>query len=220
MDRLRVDYSRIVALDVPRYRTRLPNPPPRRGLGTIERAAVGGAIDVAAHVSSFAALLKDVKEIAATARRVPLSFIGGSGPMIAAPASVSVITIGVGATASAFMVIGVTYGAGLYGSNSPELGVYTSPGAGIWTNAGVSGGFQLTYVFGPPSSFGGLSWGVAVSADMPGVGVGLSAMVILSASGPPYQLLGWSVGVGGGVSVLPVDISFQVSNTRLTRLTP
>lgn len=219
MDRLRVDYSRIVRLDVNRLKRPLPSKgPPRNALGTFERPVLTTAIGAAARVSSTGKLLKEVVDIADAARRIPLSFVGSSGPMFAAPPSTSVITVGVGSSSSAFAVIGVSFGCGLYGSNSPELGAYSSTGGGIWTNAGVSGGFQLTYVFGPPSAFGGLSWSVGVSCDVPGVGFGISGAVLFGASGPPYQFLGYCVGVGAGVSLLPADISFQVSNTDLIPL--
>lgn len=221
MDHLRVDFSRIVRLDVNRLKRPLPSKgPPRRRLGSIERPVITTAVDVAARVSNTGRLLKEITDIAETARHIPLSFVGGSGPMIGPPPSSSLFTIGMGASSSAFMVVGVTFGCGLYGSNSPELGAYRSGGGGIWTNAGISGGFQLTYVFGPPSAFGGMSWSVGVSCDMPGVGVGISASILLGASGPPYALLGYCVGVGAGISVLPADVSFQVSNTNLIPLTP
>ncbi|MBE0657683.1 MAG: hypothetical protein IH602_08320 [Bryobacteraceae bacterium] len=219
MDRLRVDYSRIVRLDVSRLKRQLPSKgPPRSALGTIERPLITTAIGAAARVSSTGKLLKEVVDIAEAGRGILVSFTGRSGPMLAAPPSTSVITVGVGASSSAFMVVGVSFGYGLYGSNSPELGAYTSAGGGIWTNAGISGGFQLTYVFGPPSAFGGLSWSVGVSCDMPGIGAGISGALLFGASGPPYQFLGYCVGVGAGISVLPADISFQVSNTDLVPL--
>lgn len=221
MDSLRVDYSRIVRLDVQRLKRPLPSSgPPGSPLGRMERPVITAAVDAAARVSNTGRLLQEVVEIARAARSIPVTLIGGAGPMIAPPPSTSVITVGVGTSSSAFMVIGVSVGYGLYGSNSPELGAYRSTGGGIWTNAGISGGFQLTYVLGPPAAFGGLSWSVGVSCDMPGVGFGVSASLLFGASGPPYQFLGWCVGVGAGISVLPADISFQVSNTDLIPLTP
>lgn len=220
MDRLRVDVSRIVRLDVARYKQAVsPKGPPRRQLGSIERPALTTAISAAARVSSTARLLKEVTELADAARRIPVSFVGGPARMFTMPRSLSVVTIGIGSSSSAFAVIGVSFGAGLYGSNTPELGVYDSIGGGIWTNAGVSGGLAVSYVFGPPSAFGGMSWSVGVSADMPGVGFGISAALMFGASGPPYDFLGYTVGISAGISVLPADVSFQVSNTRLLPLT-
>lgn len=220
MDRLRVDISRIVRLNVHQFKERLPSAgPPRRQMGQFERPAITTAIRAAANVSNTAKLLKEVMELADAARRIPVSFIGGSARMFRMPTSLSTITVGAGGSTSAFAVVGVTMGAGIYGSNTPELGLYDNAGGGIWTNAGVSSGLVLTYVFGPPASFGGMSWSVSVSADMPGVGFGVNASLLFGASGPPYDFLGYAVGVAAGVSLLPADISFQVSNTRLLPLT-
>lgn len=220
MDRIRVDYSRIVRLDIQGHGRRISGGPPKRPAGTIEQTAITTGLSAASHISSTAALMKEATELAEAARRIPISFFGGRGPMFGPPPSSSVITVGVGTSIAAFEIVGVTAGAGIYGSNSPEIGLYTSMGGGYWTNVGVSGGVQLTYVLGPPSAFGGMSWAVGVDCDVPGVGIGISAAVIFAASGPPYQFLGWSVGVGAGVSVLPVDFTFQVSNTKLIPLGP
>lgn len=221
MDRLRVNYSKILYLDVPKYATKLPSAgPPRRQAGTIEKPVISAAVSAASSVSNTAKILKEIVDLADLAKTVPVTLVGGSGPMVTGPKSISQVTIGAGSSVSAFATVGVSFGAGLYASNSPELGIYTSAGGGIWTNAGASGSLQLTYVFGPPSSFAGLSWGVGVDCDVPGVGIGLSAMVLFGASGPPYEFLGWCFGVGAGVSVLPVDFTFQVSSTKLIKLTP
>ncbi len=128
------------------------------------------------------------------------------------------MTIGLGGSTSAFAVIGVTAGAGLYGSTTPELGWYTSGGAGFWTNAGVSSGLALTYVFGPPSAFSGLSIGVGVDADLPGLGVGIGILLLFGASGPPFQFLGYSFGVSAGLSALPIDFTIQASDTYTRKI--
>ena len=218
MDRIRVDCSRIVRLDVERYKQRVTGGPPHSPAGPATAGALTTALSAASYVSSTAALLKEITDLGSAAGRIPLSFLGGSGPMFAPPARSPFVTVGAGSSASIFAVIGVSFGSGVYGSNTPEIGLYSSAGGGYWTNYGVSGSIQLTYVIGPPSAFGGMSWSVGVDCDIPGVGLGVSAAVIFSASGPPYQFLGWSVGVGAGVSVLPVDFTFQVSNTKLIPL--
>lgn len=220
MDRIRVDYSRIVRLDIQRFGRRVPGGPPKRKASWLEETAITTGLSAASHVSSTAALLKEVSDIASAARRIPVSLVGGSGPLFGPPASSSFVTIGTGVSASIFSIVGITSGAGIYASNTPELGVYTSLGGGYWTNVGVSGGVQLTYVLGPPSAFGGMSWAVGVDCDIPGVGIGVSAAVIFGASGPPYPFLGWAVGVGAGVSAVPFDFTFQVSNTKLIPLAP
>jgi hypothetical protein len=215
MDHVRVDVSRIIRLDIQKHGRRVPGGPPKRPATGLESTVINTSLSAASRISNSAMLLKEVADIANAARRIPVSLIGGTGPMFGPPPSTSLFTIGAGCTASIFSVVGVTAGAGIYGSNLPELGLYHSMGAGYWTNVGVSSGIQLTYVFGGPADFGGMSWAVGVDCDVPGVGIGISAAVIFGASGPPYPFLGWSVGVGAGVSVLPVDFTFQVSNTKL-----
>lgn len=216
MDRLRVDVSRIVRLDVQRLKKPLKSAgPPRQKAGTIERAALTAAATAGARLSPTFRPFKEIVDIADAMRRIPVSLIGGSGPMFAPPPSLSTITVGCGVSTSAFVIAGVSFGAGLYGSNSPELGLYTSGGGGAWTNVGISGGFQYTYVFGPPSSFGGMGWSVGGGVDIPGVGIGISVALLFGASGPPYTFLGYSFGVSAGLSVLPAEFSFQVSNTAL-----
>jgi hypothetical protein len=219
MDRLRVDYSRIVRLDVVRLKKPLKSQgPPRQAAGAFERPAITMAASAAAKVMPTAGPLKEICDIAQAGKRIAGSFIGGSGPMFAPPPSGNIFTIGYGFNASAYALVGFTYGAGLYGSNSPELGLYTSPGGGAWTNIGISGGFTYTYVFGPPSAFGGMGWSVGVGVDVTGVGVGISAALLFGASGPPYQFLGFCIGLAVGVSVLPAEFSFTVSNTALIPL--
>lgn len=220
MDSLRVDISRILRLDVPRYKQRLASAgPPRRQLGSIERPVLTTAISAAARVSTTARILKEVSELADTGRRVAVTFTGGSPLLFRLPRSTSPFTLGIGSSASAFAGIGVSVGSGLYGSNSPELGIYDSFGGGIWSNAGVSGGMVVTYVFGPPSAFGGMSWSIGVGCDIPGVGVGVGGALLFGASGPPFDFLGYCVSVSAGISLIPVEVSFQVSNTRLRPIT-
>jgi len=216
MDSLHVDYSGIQRLDIVRLRFALPaGGPPSRPAGQTEASAFRSAIGAASYVSNLAALLKEISDIAAVAKRVGVSLVGGTGPMITGPGAITAITIGAGASSSVFAYVGVTVGAGIYGSSTPELGFYSSRGGGIWTDVGIGSELVLTYVLGPPAAFGGLSWGVGVSCDIPGVGVGISCTVLFGASGPPFPLLGWCVGVGAGLSVLPASISFQASNTQL-----
>lgn len=218
MDRLRVNYSNLARLDVTRVGTRISAPPPNP-VGSIQRSMISTAIGAASHLSSFASVLNEVVEIAETTKRVGVALVGGRGPMITGPASTSLITVGVGASASYFASFGVTLGGGIYGSNKPELGLYRTMGAGLWTNAGVSGEIQINYTFGGPSTFGGVSWGVGMSADT-GVGPSISAMVLFGSSGPPFPLIGFCIGVGAGVSALPVDVTFQVSSTMLVPIGP
>lgn len=219
MDRLTLNLQRIERLDVVRLRRRT-RAPAKRPLGSIERPVVSTAIDAAARLSNTARLLQEVKELAETAHRVSVTFVGGRGPMIRPPTRSRYFTMGIGAASSAFAFVGVSVGYGLYGSNLPEFGLYSSRGGGIWSNVGVAGDLVATYVFGPPSKFGGISWGISVAADIPGAGFGISAQVLFGTTGPPFELLGFSYAIGAGVTALPVTVSLTASNTQLLPVGP
>lgn len=214
MDRVRVDLRELQGLDVVRLKKRLKSPPQRK-FGSIQGSLVSTAIDVAAKVSNTARLLQEIATLGEKARAIKLHLTGNHGPMFKMPRKSRYLTVGLGASSAVFAGLGVTSAGGIYGSNKPEFGFYTSAGAGCWTNIGASSELQAAYVFGPPSDFGGVSWGVGVSADMPGVGMGISCSIIFSAKGPPFRMLGFTVGLGAGVSALPADISMTVSSTKL-----
>ena len=214
MDRIIVDCRRLERLDVVRFKKKLKSPP-QRHFGSIEGSIVSGAISAAARVSKVARLLKEIAALGEKARAIKMTLKGGNGPMFKMPRKSRFLTAGLGASSAVFAGVGITSAAGIYGSNKPEFGCYTSAGAGCWTNLGASSELQVAYVFGPPSDFGGVSWGVGVSADMPGAGFGVSCQVMFSASGPPFRMLGFTVGIGVGVSALPADISLTVSSTKL-----
>ena len=216
MDHLRVDYSRILTLDVAARGRPLSGRPPRSPVGSTEASIVRTALSAAP--GATARLASDVAQLSDSARRLAIAIRGGSSALVSAPPSLTTVTIGLGGSTSAFAAFGVTAGAGLYGSTTPELGWYLSGGAGYWTNAGVSAGLALTYVFGPPSAFSGLSIGVGVDADLPGLGVGISILLLFGASGPPFQFLGYSLGVSAGVSLLPMDFTIQASDTYTRKI--
>jgi hypothetical protein len=218
VDRIQANFTRIANLDVQRLKVPISGGPPKHVSHPQEASRLSSLLSVASRVSSTAGMLKEIVDIANLMRAIPVNLIGAKGAMFSPPPNTGIMTIGAGSSGSIFSIVGVTVGQGIYASNSPEFGFYHGIGGGYWTNVGVSGGIQLTYVMGPPSDFGGLSWAVGVDCDIPGVGMGLSAAVLFSASGPPYQLQGWCVGIGAGVSALPVSLSFQVSNTKLIPL--
>jgi hypothetical protein len=132
--------------------------------------------------------------------RVPVGLTAGSK---------SAATLALGVNTAAFYGLGISVGAGLYGSTTRELGVYTGGSVGVWTNIGYSAGLQYTFIFGPPSDFGGVA--IGVGCDVSGVLVGGGAMLLFSL--PPFRCLGYSVGVGVGYSTLPFDVTVQVGIT-------
>lgn len=216
MDRLNVDLRQLERLDVVRFKKRLKSPPQKR-FGSIQKTLTNAAIDTAAKVSKYKIIrvVQQISELSDKMKAITVKIRGRSGPMFEVPRGTRVVTVGIGIASAVFSAVGITTGAGLYGSNKPEFGAYSTAGAGCWTNAGVSSEAQIAYVFGPPSDFGGVSWGVAVSAEMPGAGFGLSGQVMFSVNGPPFRMLGFTAGISVGVSVLPVDVSLTVSHTKL-----
>lgn len=215
MDHLNVNLGKLAYMDIPKWKQPA-QAPPRRAFGSFERPAVELAVDSAAKVSSLGKLLKEIKDLGSKAAAIPVRFSGLKGPMIKPPSTgISLLTVGAGLSASAFAGLGVTAGTGVYGSNSPEFGVYVSAGGGYWSNAGASGGLQLTFIFGPPSSLAGVAWGVGIDLGIPGSPVGVGAMAYFSFSGPPFEFLGVSWGGSAGVSALPCDVTVQISETKL-----
>lgn len=215
MDQFTVDYGKLAYLDIPKWKQPA-GPPPRRQFGPFERPAVELAIDNAARLSTIGRILQQIKDLGKSAAAIPVRFKGLRGPMIKAPPTgLSVLTIGAGVSTAAFAGLGVTVGTGLYGSNTPEFGAYASGGGGYWTNVGASGGIQYTVVFGPPSSFAGVCWGVGVDIGVPGTIVGAGAMALFGMSGPPFEFLGVSWSVAVGPSILPADVTIQFSETKI-----
>jgi hypothetical protein len=106
--------------------------------------------------------------------------------------------------------LGVTGQVGLYGSNTPELGVFASLGGGWWTNVGVGIGPAITLIFGPPADLGGVSWGIGCDATF--MAGSISGLLLFTP--PPFRLLGISVGLSVGPTAIPAfDVTVQVSNT-------
>ncbi len=61
------------------------------------------------------------------------------------------ITLATGLNVDVFAVIGPVLQGGIYGSTTPELGVFGSVGGGWWTNVGIGIGPVITLIFGPPA---------------------------------------------------------------------
>ena len=134
-------------------------------------------------------------------------------PVGLTPSSSGKFTMAVGLQGAAFAVIGATASAGVYGSTSPELGVFFSLGGGWWTNVGLSAGISLTFIFGPPADLNGVSWGIGCDSRWWVGSVG----GLLLFSPPPFRFLGFSVGLSAGPSMIPAfDVTVQVSNTFVT----
>jgi len=106
------------------------------------------------------------------------------------------ITLAVGGAAQAVAVMGVTVAGGLYGSTTPELGLFGSVGGGWWTNLAASAGVMVAVILGPPSDFAGVSWGIGCDVGFMTGSIG--GLLLFSAAGPPFRFLGVEVSLMAG----------------------
>lgn len=116
-------------------------------------------------------------------------------------------------------VVGAGAGAhgGLYFWNkvpSGEIGWFGGISFVAATNIGVSLVAQVTYYFGSaPSCLAGTS--LVIGVDIGGKILTGGGYLVISAS-PPPRLTGISFALGVGASILPVDLTVQVSKTWIT----
>jgi hypothetical protein len=215
MDRFRFDARQLDNLDIQGLGSPIRNRPGLRRSTGNEGTALRQAINLSDNAllrEAFAFGDNPPEITVVPASRIPVG-LGSSG----STTSPSETTLGFGISASAGIVLGWVAGAGFYRTTRRELGVYYTYGSGFWTNAQASLSPTLTFVFGPPSDFGGISWGVGANLSI-GTGFTLTIGAMLLFSTPPYRLIGFSFCLGGGLSVLPFDFTIQVSNTTTTPL--
>jgi hypothetical protein len=208
-----IDLRGLVGLDPMRSGFAVDGAPTRRSLGPIERQALRASLSVAGRRGRLA---EQTMEVGNGSRHSLTLGAPGRGLTFALPASTSIFTVAAGVNVGAFAGVGVGFG-GVYGSNKPESGLFICANDGVFLNVGVSAGAQLTWVFGPPSTFAGVSWGAGVSVDIPGV-VSVGGAVWFSLVYRPHPILtliAVSVDASFGISVLPLTFSLQRSRTRL-----
>lgn len=141
--------------------------------------------------------------------------------VIASPSKYPVIgskqywTIALGGTAGVVAVGGFYGGLGIYGSNTGEIGLYEGYGCQIQTNVGFSGGGEVNYIFGPPSTFAGFAFAMGLDFTIPGgmlAGLGVSGRLLFNMN---LNWIGFSLGASLGFSVIPYNVTFQVGDTNL-----
>ena len=212
MDRFKADLRQIDRLDIAKQGFALPSPiQPRKRLANTEKDALKSSIAYGKSFSPQLGLLSELIKISErpptlmiTCPHMPIGITPSPGPITRA-------TFGLGLEHSIFAFIGGSVQAGFYASISPcELGVFTSLGLGLWSNVGVGLGPTFTVVFGPPSMFVGISWGIG--ADVGGSGI-VSGNGMLLFSAPPFRFLGFAFGLAVGASWLPGDVTVQVNYT-------
>ena len=160
--------------------------------------------------SSQASLLKEPISVSETKPTIAVTMPSTVPVGLTPKPSVTDITLAVGLNVDVFAVIGVVGSAGLYGSTTPELGVFASVGGGWWTNVGVGAGPVIELIFGTPSDLSGVSWGIGCDVRFMTGAIG----GLLLFSPPPFRFLGIAVSLAVGPTAIPAfDVTVQVTNT-------
>lgn len=210
MQTVKADLRDIDKLDIQRQGSTLAPIPPRRTLNTAEKTALKGAIQVGSLFVAQTGVLREPIAVSESRPSISVTMPSRVPVGMTPKASVTDITLAVGLGVAAFAVIGVTGSAGLYGSTTPELGVFASIGGGWWTNVGAGLGPVVTLIFGTPADLGGVSWGIGCDAKFMAGSIG----GLLLFSPPPFRFLGIAVSLSVGPSAIPAfDVTVQVSNT-------
>jgi hypothetical protein len=209
MDRIRADLRDIDKIDIQKQGFSIAKAPPRRALGDVEKKALRSALDLWKLLSPEAMIFHNPLDMADRPPRVDI-LPPTTVPVGMVPRTRPEATLALGITSQAFKVVGISTSGGIYGSTTRELGVYIGGSVGIWTNAGFGVGPTYTMVFGPPSDFAGVSWGVGVDIGFGLVGLG----GVLLFSLPPFRVLGYSVSLSAGVTTLPVNVEVSVGLTK------
>ncbi len=210
MDRIRFDLRYLDNIDVQRQGQPLRRAPMRRNLYHTEKKALKNSFEFLKLFHRWGSILMYIFEI--TEHPPILDILRPQQIDIGLhPARKSnAITLAEGLSESAFSGIGIGISGGFYGSSTGELGIFSGGSIGIWTNIGISASIMVTYILGPPSDLGGVSWGVG--CDIGGEFIGGGGMLLFSP--PPIRFLGVSFSIGVGMSTLPFDITVQAGYTK------
>jgi hypothetical protein len=210
MDRVRADLRQLDNLDIAKQGVPISKIPARRTVSGAEKDVLKSAVDFSTFVSSNMGYLREPINVCEKPPSITV-MLPKIGPVGMTPRpTVTQITLAVGVAGSAFAAIGATGQVGLYGSNSPELGVFASLGGGWWSNVGAGIGPAITLIFGPPADLGGVS--IGIGCDVGFMAGSVSGLLLFSP--PPFKFLGISVGLSVGPTAIPAfDVTVQVSNT-------
>ena len=221
MQSFRADFTQLALLDG----DALPKPkpvrlaPPRRRLSEGERDALVSTLETGARaLASLNALLEAIK---VGISHPPVSLHRPTTmPVNFALSKSSQLTVAGAVTISAFASVGVVGSGGVYGSTTGEIGVFLSGGGGIFTNVGLSGGGEYTFIFGTPTDFSGPYFGVGIGVSgPPPIGVG-GTLLFAPSMAPTFPitltLMGFSVSVTVNTpSPIPVTVTAVVTDTAI-----
>lgn len=190
---------------------------PRAPRTPAQRSVIKTALELARPLDptlGAALAVMDISESPPTVSVMPSPTV----PM--ASRSAFAFTAAVGLTGTAGWVAGLNAEGGVYGSTTPEFGVFFTGGyvLGLW--AGAGGGIEYTLIFGTPSEFAGPFFAVQASVGptiFGGLAIGGSVLFAISPPTPAgrttLSFMGFTVNVTGGWSELPVSVSVEWSNT-------
>ena len=187
----------------------LPPAPGRRPESQTKRAAYQSALNLWGMFNPGAPFYRHPADVAEIPPHIHV-FPPTTVPIGLSPAASSAATIGVGLSSAIFAGVGLTSAVGVYGSTTREFGAFYGAGLGLWSSVGASTGPQYTFVFGGPSAFAGVSWGVGCDVDAGPVGIGAMLLFTL----PPIRFMGYSVAFSIGTPSPPVTMTVQVGMTK------
>jgi hypothetical protein len=184
-----------------------------------ERDALVSVLDAGKSISPALGSLLEIIRVGVTPPKVGVHR-PPKMPVHFALSTSSQLTVAGALTVSAFASIGVVGSGGIYGSTTGEVGVFLSGGGGIFTNVGLSGGGEYTFIFGTPADFAGpyFAVGVGVSGPPP---IGVGGNLLFSPSMPPtlpitLTLMGFSVSVTVNTpSPIPITVTAVVTDTKI-----
>lgn len=216
MDTLRVDLTRVADIDpiaIGRPARISPYQPPTLGSETLLETALRTYSATGLPASGA---IRECLDFAHNPG-ARTSFIGSIARAPVRPHRDWTIAAGPSVTAAAGGGAGAS--GGLYFWNKPpsgEIGIFGSLSIVSVTNVGASIVGQVTYYFGSaPSCLAGTS--LVVGVDIGGKVLTGGGYLVFSTS--PAQLIGISVALGAGVSMLPVDFTVQLSRTWIRPIT-
>jgi hypothetical protein len=213
MDRFTADLRQVDNLNISLLNLRPVRAAPPKPLGSFEKASLNAALGLGKNLDPRLALMAETVGVGEKPPAVTI-LRPTKPPSGLAVSKSSDLTIALGVGGAGFALFGSLASAGVYGSTTREIGVFLTIGIGLFLPAvGVSGGAELTFIFGTPADFKGpyLSAGVGISVG-PVAGIGGS---LLFAPGPPVTLMGYSLTFTANTpSVLPVTIVLEATDTK------
>ena len=227
MTQIKIDATQLANWDfMNQLPVKIPSGRGRKSLGSTEKTALKAALSLGTTLG-VSPLLSTASEILSLSEppKPTVSLLKPAINLISSTVAIrfssSVDITGALALAGSLGAVDTAIGSfGFYGSTTPEVGFFSSIGAGITFNTpGAAAGGELTVIMGGPSDFAGPYFGVSVGA---GTGVGGAVTFLFSPTlgGTPPLILTF-MGLAFNISAVtptkfPVNITIMVTNTRIS----